>query len=346
MRPRDSLGYPTRTERFFLDLFKSATLHGAAERAARREREQLLDECATIPIDIVALAKRRAIEIRQDLEGEPCEEGLLLPYNGGYRVRLRRSATEARKRFSLAHEIGHTFFYKLERDGPRHQIGVLSEVERSAEERICDLFAGALLMPSTHVRAEMGTLPANRPGEVLTRLDTIAQRFRVSLPALLQRMRSFNVASPPYLLLYLRPKLNPSTGGDFALRVEFSVSLGPWRGAFVWRNRSASGLGLSSVALLFDEWIRMSRTIPDRGRFALDSSARLAASTSTSRAGEVNETICLSLITGGKWTRKKVPVVAASRLYTWPANEQKQAYVLSVLSPLDRTGSAEGPRGH
>jgi Zn-dependent peptidase ImmA (M78 family) len=189
----------TRSEHYFLDLFKSTTLDDAIEKAADTTRRQLREGTETIPIDVFRIAADRQVRVSNDLLGNSCEEGLLIPTKGGYRVRLKKSATESRRRFSLAHELGHTFFYRDSGSGPRHQIGVLNTREKSAEERICNLFASALLMPSQQFREHFSNLPTNHPSQLLDRLESTARNFRVSLPALFQRLRSIAIDGPSYI---------------------------------------------------------------------------------------------------------------------------------------------------
>jgi hypothetical protein len=335
---------PSRSESFFINLFRSATLRGAIERAARREREQLFEDCASVPVNVFQLAKRRGMQIDEDLSGVSCEEGLLIPFKGGYRVRLRKTATESRKRFSLAHEMGHTFFYKDDGNGPRHKVSVLSAAERAAEERICNLFAAALLMPWPQLREEFLELPSGNPGQMLTRLDSVSKRFRVSVPALLQRLRSLDVAAPPYMLLCLAAKPNPATGADFALRVEFCVSLGSWRSSHIWQHRSAHGLGLNSAMSLFDHWDRARQSTTLKGHFALD--AQQGLTTAADTPNEMRETVHLSRVALGKWKNEVVEVVSASRLYAWTTDQDQKAYVLSVLSPVGSTQVLDAASGN
>ena len=331
----------SRSELFFIDLFRSATLRGAIERAARREREQLFEDCTAVPVNVFQLAERRGMQIEEDLTGASCEEGLLIPFKGGYRVRLRKSATESRKRFSLAHEMGHALFYKDDGDGPRHQVSILSVVERKAEERICNSFAGALLMPWPQLREEFLGLPSGNPSQILTRLDTVAKRFRVSVPALLQRLRALDVVAPPYMLLCLAAKPNPATGTDLALRVEFCVSLGSWRSSHIWQHRSAHGVGLNSAMSLFDQWDRARQSTTVKGHFTLD--RQLGLLTAEDTPNEMRETIRLSRVALGKWTNEAVEVVSASRLYAWTADRDQKAYILSVLSPVDSARPFDAP---
>jgi hypothetical protein len=321
---------PTRSENYFLDLFKSATLQGAIEKAAETTRGHLRHGPATIPIDVFRLATQRKVRVSNDLVGKSCEEGLLIPLNGGYRVRLKKSSTESRRRFSLAHELGHTLFYRDSGNGPRHQIGVLNTRERTAEERICNLFASALLMPSQQLREHLGDLPTDRPSELLDRLETTSRHFRVSLPALFQRLRSIEIDGPSYLLVCLTSRPNPATGADTTLRVDTSVSVGPHRAVCIWRNRSAGRVGLRGALSLYDKWQEVCRQTKTKGSFILDPTFGLV--TAQSKNVDNEETIVLSCAAHGKWANEASRTISSSRLYAWTADEEQSAYVISALT--------------
>jgi hypothetical protein len=61
---------------------------------------------------------------------------------------LRREVARHRYRFRVAHEIGHSFFYRASDDGKY----VRTRRSTDAEERFCDHFAGCLLIPTEAVR--------------------------------------------------------------------------------------------------------------------------------------------------------------------------------------------------
>jgi Zn-dependent peptidase ImmA (M78 family) len=235
----------TRSEQYFLDLFGAASLQSAVERAAETTRGRLRGSLNSAPTDVFRIAMDNKVRVINDLVGSSCEEGLLIPRKGSYLVRLKKNSTESRRRFSLAHELGHTFFYKDSGNGPRHQIGLLSARERTAEERICNLFASALLMPSQRLREHLGNLPTNRPSELLDRLEGAARAFAVSLPALFQRLRSMEIDAPAYLLVSLTGRPNPATRTETTLRVDACVGMGAGANLCIWRNRSAGRIGLN-----------------------------------------------------------------------------------------------------
>jgi Zn-dependent peptidase ImmA (M78 family) len=73
--------------------------------------------------------------------------GILLPVEGGFVAQLDSSQSEIRLRTSLAHEIGHTFFY--DRTGTRPRLGFSRRSARTkVEEGLAWELARALLIPS------------------------------------------------------------------------------------------------------------------------------------------------------------------------------------------------------
>lgn len=334
----------TRSERYFIDLFHSSNLSEAVERAAQTARSCLRDQSdrSTAWVDVFKIAKQHQIHWTNDLVGPACEEGILIPLRGGYRVRLKRSSTDSRRRFSLAHELGHTFFYKDKGSGPRHQIGVLSTPEKRAEERVCNLFASALLMPSQRLRERLAGLPERGPSQVLKVIECMAHDFRVSVQALLVRLGSVQIDGPSYVLLSLTNRQNPSKGGDPTLRVDECVSIGKGGGLRIWRNKSAAKAGLHGALSLFRKW---TEAYPEfaagRERRSLDVEKRGVAFVFDPRQGLIQgehqtfdidseEKVLLSEAIGGKHCPRAV--ISSSRLYAWNAGEQTGAYVVSVLA--------------
>ncbi len=321
-------------EAYFLNRFNSATLRGAAERAARQERADLFEASSRIPIDLEQIAGLRGISVVAKVDVPGCEEGRLLPTKHGFFVQLKSTSSQTRKRFSLAHELGHTLFYKDEGRGPRHQVAVLSSDEILAEERICNLFAQSLLMPAVNLREELGPIPANAPWQLLDLLERAARKFRVSLHALIVRFSTVRPESPPYLVTYHRFRENQVTGKDPTLRLDAYTQLGPLRKVWMWRNRSVTGINLRSVAALFDAWM-LQRQEPGNlsgGRYVWNPTGTVLRAAS---AGEqcLHEDIEVSILNDGHWRKQCIRMVVASRLYAPPGASERAAYIVSVLMP-------------
>lgn len=115
---------------------------------------------------------------------------------------------EYRRRFTLAHELGHLFCHMLPsyddknkaekfKDSPRtfHRDGSVSDEEREANQ-----FAAQLLMPSKMVRDASNSLLQEKrkpDGKVgMSRqafIDELAQQFEVSSQAMEYRLKNLNV---------------------------------------------------------------------------------------------------------------------------------------------------------
>src|SRR5438094_323727 len=82
----------------------------ALVESVRRKRTRSLDK----QLDLF-LQDRNVTQI--DLVSDLSCDGLIEPlgssFGDGFRLRLKKSASEARNRFTVAHEACHTFFYEL-----------------------------------------------------------------------------------------------------------------------------------------------------------------------------------------------------------------------------------------
>lgn len=109
----------------------------------------------------------------------PFEGGLFKLPHGELIIKLNSDSSSVRKRFTLAHEIGHLFL---------NTVPALRSSHRADEalERTCDLIAVELLMPEDETTAfvrELGSPAA-------AKLREIASRFRVSLQTAAIRVHS------------------------------------------------------------------------------------------------------------------------------------------------------------
>jgi len=337
----------TRSEAYFLTLFRAATLRAAVERAANHQRQVLFEEATPIPVPVEKLAALAGLRIAGCIEGARCEEGRLLPTKGGFLVQLKEGLTLARRRFALAHELGHTFFYRDDGKGPRHQVGVVSGQERRAEERICNLFAGAFLMPASGVRAVFARAPDNSPWAVLALLDRACRRLQVSPDALIIRLGSLELDFGSYLVLCFRYRENEITGRDPRLRIAAWCALGGLRRKLcTWRNRSARGIGLESAEALFEAWRgQLSGGVErDGGRYVWDATSglrRLVEGTEVC----ANEKITVDLVGYGRWQKRTLHIASASCLYAWRGCGAREAYVVAAVSLVEGPGALTSVQG-
>jgi hypothetical protein len=99
------------------------------------------------------------------------EGGVFQLPNGERIIKLKADSTFVRKRFTLAHEIGHLLFGK---PGLRSSCGGDRDLERA-----CDTIASELLMPTDEAVPFVKELGTPSP----EKLTAVASRFQVSLQA-------------------------------------------------------------------------------------------------------------------------------------------------------------------
>jgi Zn-dependent peptidase ImmA (M78 family) len=316
----------TRTVQFFLNRFRTATLHGAIERAASDVRNRgvlAFDEEGDIPVDLDAIARRSALRISDDPNGDVQKDAQLIVTKDGYFVKIRPNLSGVRRRFSIAHEIGHTLFY----NGCRHQVGTVSRAEIDAEEFICDRFASALLMPVCATRDLFGGFCLGSPWDACKRFEDAARRLNVSLPALISRMAQLQGISVPLIVVMSRV----IDGGK--LGVWFSASFAQAREFIIWQRRTVGDRNLPEVQDLFNCWKRDCPGRSSVGRFVLRKNGGYGNANS---AETVWGRSCLTVSTRhlGSWTNdKRISVSAAHFLYAWDKTCAGDAYVMSLLTP-------------
>lgn len=125
----------------------------------------------------------KSIEVSADLD---CD-GLIRPlghrFSEGFEMLLKETPSEVRSRFTKAHEGCHTFFYELV-----PELKFRPHDTDETEERLCNLGAAILLIPQKQLSKE-----AKHLSVCLDSLQMLAQRFIVSLPAMLLRLKSLNL---------------------------------------------------------------------------------------------------------------------------------------------------------
>ena len=141
---------------------------------------------ADLPVPVAELAEDLlGLHVSEaDLEGI---SGLLYPMRR--RIVVNAADTPARKRFTVAHELGHWICQC--QDSPAAEVycraeDVTLDPDARAVEREANIFAAELLMPEPAVRqAWIGDE------------DACAQAFGVSTEAMRWRLYSFGLAEPP-----------------------------------------------------------------------------------------------------------------------------------------------------
>jgi len=101
---------------------------------------------------------RDACKIIEIIAGKLGSRAQILVERDGFRIIFRPQLTEDARRFAIAHEIGHTIWYRPE-SGATFRSPTSVAHNDHVVEALCDYFAGALLMPNSAV---LSILEANK----------------------------------------------------------------------------------------------------------------------------------------------------------------------------------------
>ncbi len=105
----------------------------------------------TPPFKPELLARVRKVKQIVSFNSREALDGLLVPVEGGFVIKLNSNAPPTRYRFACAHEIGHTFFYDLNHNPPVKPYPT-SQSSYWVEEGIARRIAGEILMPEFSVK--------------------------------------------------------------------------------------------------------------------------------------------------------------------------------------------------
>lgn len=150
----------------------------------------------TLPIDIINIIRSEAIQIEErHLEDEL--SGLLIIHGNAKLIGVETSHSQVRKRFTLAHELGHyilhsndskmfvdTAIFKRQSDG-----GYTTREERMEKE--ANNFAANILMPEIIVSREVKSFYRDLNDE--ENVAELAKKFGVSLPAMTFRLINLGI---------------------------------------------------------------------------------------------------------------------------------------------------------
>lgn len=148
------------------------------------------------PVDLNVVAGRLGIEVcEREFVGEVDGLYLRLP-DAPPVIAINSIYTKppVRKRFTLAHEIGHHLLGHRVAPGTRLFFFDTSKTRRSSVEHACDRFAALLLMPEDWVRRYYDELHFNTEH----RVRIMAERFGVSTWAMRRRLRELSLQVGTY----------------------------------------------------------------------------------------------------------------------------------------------------
>lgn len=172
-----------------------------ADLAAR----QLLDQlgCVKPPVHPQKIAELLGALV-VDTEMSPTLSGMLVREPGRLLVGVNKSHHERRKRFTIAHELGHLRLHKgraliMDSDVRVNLRDSVSSLATDREEIEANRFAAALLMPEHMVRSEIGCESFSTARQLVERLSGA---FEVSATAMNYRLVNLGVIPTPVELAH------------------------------------------------------------------------------------------------------------------------------------------------
>lgn len=143
-----------------------------------------------VPVDVVEAVKRLGGSLKEVPSGLGGPEATVRRKGERFEITLREHPVPARKRFSVAHEIGHLLLHMGYLIDPQrwdhsseYQDSVYNRFGHGVEENEANAFAAAFLMPAEqfrHAVAELG-------GQAAFPVKQLALRFKTSASAALRR---------------------------------------------------------------------------------------------------------------------------------------------------------------
>jgi hypothetical protein len=240
-----------------------------AEPLFLRDADELVPYSTPVSLELLKEIGRACGIQRVEFGATLASEGELQPRTqGGFIARILRASYASRARFTLAHEIAHTFFYDQDRRPPRRLVpysradafGLNRRCSAANEEWFCNEFAFELLLPEgagTHLVDDVSEDLS--PAEILFAIERFQRRHRTSIQTVVQRLNQANAIPSNLLVVVLRRLSHVKTKQDVAVRVS-SFSPRPAKTWFLPRNRRAASIGLRGADALFEWW----RTFPDQ----------------------------------------------------------------------------------
>ena len=104
-------------------------------------------------------------------------------FHHGFKLTVNGTKPDVRIRFSIAHEICHTFFYELVPEIKLHP-----HLQDEMEERLCNVGAAELLLPAAELRKVSSELPPS-----FSSLDALCSQYSVSSEAMIIQLRNLGI---------------------------------------------------------------------------------------------------------------------------------------------------------
>lgn len=301
------------------------------------------DGVMQFPIKWKEIAKLRSVvDVRYS--SDLSNDGFLRVVPGGFVIYLKKEQPVLRANFTGCHEVGHTFFYRLDSALPERVrlTGQLSKSNRDyrtgsqkdPEETLCDCFARELLLPEQLVRSRLGAFVCSDEPTVLQGgILRISNESRVSPLVVIHRLRELELIplSTVVLKIEWQPHRFSRTAPELRVWHQFRLKDCAW---FVPCNRRCSSIGLYSAIKLWEKWSEHGKKPDDTrqtGFFEVDGEVLVRA---PSRPTDARlETITIRSREGGTWHTTALSAKTSCRLY---ADYSGRAYIIAIIRPFVR----------
>lgn len=162
----------------------------------RAERILKFAGITTAPVSVERVARRLGLTIKPADLGEDCS-GVLVRKGNRAVIGVNWKHSLTRRRFSIAHEIGHFDLHSgetyIDRGYRVHFRDLESGSGTKREEMEANAFAAALLMPSVLVRDAFEKQPFELTEDDV--LITLARKFKVSTQAMTFRLMKLQIVN-------------------------------------------------------------------------------------------------------------------------------------------------------
>ena len=166
----------------------------------KRAEKLVAEHCANrLPVNIEKIIQKLGLLYKEHDLGANVS-GVLFIENGQGIIGFNSGESNVRKRFTLAHELGHFILHRFDKelfvDQKKFKVMFRDEMSSTGEikqEREANAFAAALLMPKSLLIREIQKLPFDLADEDEDVVSKLAQKFEVSTQAMAFRMANLGL---------------------------------------------------------------------------------------------------------------------------------------------------------
>lgn len=217
-----------------LSLLKFAQLHQPEPADVAALADDVIEELdLTPPIDPRIVASYLGISRIEESEIDVA--GCLICDGQDITIKVRSSDFFARRRFTIFHECTHTFFKGFERQPQYRCAPSVVPFTDPGLEALCDLGAGALLLPRRFVRRDLEEADFG-----IATLRQMSETYEASLEATGHRIVDLAPEDTLFVVLEvgLKPRQRGQADAEPRLRVRTARGRGGW--PFIPRDKSVS----------------------------------------------------------------------------------------------------------